>query len=411
MLLSGMRPAGESAGTMLGGRNAGMLCAMKVVEKPSPIPVFRPGFGAEELRALQEVFASGWLGPGPRSAKFEEAFAEFVGARHAVAVTSGTAALHLACRGLGLGPGDEVLVPSLTFVSTAHAPVYCGADVTFVDVDPETRTMDPEDLSRKVSDRSRAVIPMHYGGHPCRMEEILEIARRRGLAIIEDAAHACGALYRDRRVGGLEGTAATCFSFNALKNLSTGDGGMVTTDSPELADRIRRLRWMGIEKSTFERTAGSDDGPRYQWYYEVRDLGFKYIMNDVTAAVGLVQLGKLEGMQAARRRMALRYRDALKGVRWLDLPVEREYARSAWHLFTIRTSNREALRRHLQERGIATSVHYLPLHLQPYYRKRGETSLPRTEELYLELLSLPFHPNLEDGEIDRVVESILSFLP
>jgi perosamine synthetase len=388
-----------------------MLGEMKTEEKGLAIPVFRPSFGAEELLALQEVFASGWLGPGPRTAEFEECFAQFVGAGHAVAVTSGTAALHLACRGLGLGPGDEVLVPSLSFVSTAHAPVYCGADVTFVDVESETRTMDPEDLSRKVSDRSRAVIPVHYGGHPCRMDEIREIAYRRGLAVIEDAAHACGASYRDRRVGALEGTAATCFSFNALKNLSTGDGGMVTTNSAEVADRVRRLRWMGIEKSTFERTAVSGDSSRYQWYYEVRDLGFKYVMNDVTAAIGLVQLRKLNGMQQARRRMVERYRRALDRLPWLRLPVEREYVQSAWHLFAVCTAHREALRRHLQERGIATSVHYLPLHLQPYYRDRGKVSLPRTEQLFSELLSLPFHPNLEEDEIDRVAESILSFVP
>jgi perosamine synthetase len=384
------------------------------------IPVFRPGFGSEELEALAAVFSSGWIGPGPRAAEFEERFGAFVGARHAVSVTSCTAAMHLTLQALGLGPGDEVLVPALTFASTAHAAVYCGCDVTFVDVDLETRCMDPSDLAARISPRSRAVIPVHYGGHPCRMDEIWEIASRHGLLVIEDAAHACGALYRGQRVGGLEPTTATCFSFNALKNLSTGDGGMVTTNSEELAETIRRLRWMGINKNTFERTstpgtpddstAGSENPvPKYEWYYEIDELGYKYAMNDIAAALGLVQLRKLAGMAEVRRAMASRYASGLAALDWLELPVEKDYARSAWHLFTIRTAARESLRKFLQTAGIATSVHYYPLHLQPFYRKRSKVHLPATEQLARELVTLPFHPNLTMTEIDQTIGMIQEF--
>jgi perosamine synthetase len=384
------------------------------------IPVFRPGFGAEELEALADVFKSGWIGPGPRAARFEERFAEFVGARYAVSVTSCTAALHLTLLSLGLGPGDEVLVPSLTFASTAHAAVYCGCDVTFVDVDLQTRGMDPADLAAKISSRSRAVIPVHYGGHPCRMDEIWEIASRHGLLVVEDAAHACGARYRGQRIGGLEPTVATCFSFNALKNLSTGDGGMITTNSDELAETARRLRWMGINKNTFERTTtpeldGAPDSaeenpvPKYEWYYEINELGFKYIMNDVSAALGLVQLDKLPQAAKVRRKMADRYSSRLASLDWLELPVEREEVRSAWHLYAIRTESQEPLRKYLQSAGIATSVHYFPLHLQPFYRQRKRVSLPVTERLARELVTLPFHPNLRMDEIDQTIAKIHDF--
>ena len=383
------------------------------------IPVFRPGFGREEIEALTEVFHSGWIGPGPRAEKFERRFADFVGVRYAVSVTSCTAALHLSLKALGLGPGDEVLVPSLTFVSTAHAAVFCGCDVRFVDVESETGCMDPDDLAAKISSRSRAVIPVHYGGHPCRMNEIWALASRHGLFVVEDAAHACGAKFQGNPVGGLEPTTATCFSFNALKNLSTGDGGMITTNSSELAETARRLRWMGINKNTFERTTTPDPGgetgresdpvPKYEWYYEVNELGFKYIMNDVAAALGLVQLEKLGRATQIRRDMAQRYAEGLGALDWLELPIERDDVRSAWHLYAIRTSLQEPLRKHLQSAGVATSVHYYPLHLQPFYRRKSGVSLPVTERLARELVTLPFHPNLTMDEIDRTIAEIRTF--
>ena len=386
------------------------------VKKPSRgVPVFKTGFGHEELEAVAEVFQSGWLGPGPKVAEFEEAFARELGAPHAVAVNSGTAALHLVCLAMGLGPGDEVLVPAITFVATAHAPAFCGASIVFVDVDPKTCNLDPEDLRRKISPRSRAVIPVHYGGHPADMRNIWAEARKHGLRVIEDAAHACGSRYRDRPVGGLPDSFATCFSFNAVKNLSTGDGGMITTHRKDLAEKLRRLRWMGIDKDTFERSAGrldpqqDPDTAAYEWFYEVTELGHRYIMNDITAALGLAQLRKLPGMQARRQELAGRYGEALGELQWLEVPREAPFMRSSWHLYVVKTPHREELRAHLRERGIASSVHYFPVHLHPYYHSPAATILPVAEQLWKELLTIPFHHNLENSEVERVLGAVRSF--
>lgn len=381
------------------------------------IPVFRPGFDEEVIEALRKVFKSGWLGSGPKSIEFEKTFAAYTGAEYAVALTSGTAALHLSCLALGFGPGDEVLVPAFTFASTAHAPTYCGADVVFVDIEPETLTMDPADLEAKITSKSRAVIPVHYGGQPCRMDEIWSIAEAHNLDVIEDAAHACGGSYHGVRVGGLEKSKATCFSFNALKNLSTGDGGMVTTNCPEIASAIKKLRWMGIDKDTFERRSkaaengGSQDNlGKYQWFYEIHDLGFKYLMNDISASIGLTQLSKLESSISRRRKMAAIYQQKMDSLSWLKVPKERTGTKSAWHLFPVRTSYRDALRKHLQNLGIASSVHYYPLHLQPFYRnKAGEINLKVTEKVAQEILTIPFHPNLDDSEVERVICAVLDF--
>ncbi len=382
-------------------------------ESEISIPVFRPDLGPEDLEAVRRVFESGWIGPGPESQSFEEEFAVFVGAPHAVAVTSCSAALHLTLLALGLGPGDEVLLPSLSFISTAHAVSYCGARAVFVDVDSESCTLDPGDLSSKITPRSRAVIPVHYGGLPCLMEEIWELADRHGLSVIEDAAHACGAEYKGTRIGGLERTTATCFSFNAVKNLCTGDGGMVTTGSAELAQKVRDLRWMGIEKSTFDRSESRSHplikAEEYRWFYEVRDLGYKYIMNDIAAAIGRVQLRKIPELQLKRERMADRYTKAFSGMADVNLPASRPEARSAWHLYTLRSARREAIADYLRDRHITTSVHYLPLHLQPYYQDYSSTDLAQTERLWKELLTIPFHPGLTREETDRVVDAVVGF--
>ncbi|HSR53102.1 MAG TPA: DegT/DnrJ/EryC1/StrS family aminotransferase [Acidobacteriota bacterium] len=381
----------------------------------SDIPIFRPAMGDEEAEAIREVFASGWVGPGPKAQQFEERFAEFVGASYGVTVTSCTAAMHLTCLGLGIGPEHEVLVPSLTFVSTAHAARYCGAKVVFVDVDPETGAIDPADLRSKITSRSKAVIPVHYGGHPAPMDLIWEIAEQHGLLVIEDAAHACGAEYKGQRVGGSRRSHAVCFSFNAVKNLSTGDGGMVATHSQELAGKVRDLRWMGIEKSTYDRSAKQEhpliQASDYRWFYEIHELGYKYIMNDVAAAMGLVQLSRLPEMQKRRQEMARRYSQALGKLDWLKIPIQRPDVRSAWHLYPLRTPHRESLADHLRDHNIATSVHYFPIHLQPYYRERWTQSLPTTEKLWKELLTIPFHPALTDEEAGRVIQAVASFKP
>jgi len=387
-------------------------------ESDNPIPVFRPSLGEEELSALRVVFRSGWVGMGPKTEEFEREFAAYVGAKYAVGLNSATAALHLACLALGVGPGDEVLVPAITFVSTAHAPAYCGATPVFVDVEPDTLTISIEDMESKITPRTRAVIPVHYGGHACRMDELWDVTEKHGIAVIEDASHACGSEYMGQKIGGLGRSAVTCFSFQAVKNLPTGDGGMITTDRVDLVSVLHRLRWLGINKSTWDRTEedimemerGARRYASYGWYYEVDELGYKYHMNDIAATIGLVQLQKLPQGNARRLALAGRYTEAFAQVDWLECPVEKDYTRSAWHNYVVRTPYRDELNIFLRERGVSTGVHYVPLHLQPYYRSCRQR-LPVAEQVWPRLLTLPLFPSMTEEQHKHVVKSVLSFEP
>lgn len=368
------------------------------------INVFKPSYNEVEVQAVRQVFESGWIGLGPRTEEFEQKFAEYVGAKHAVAMNSATAALHLSLLALGIGPGDEVLVPTMTFVSTAHAVTYCGAKPVFVDARPDTLNASCIGLIDRQSEKTKAIIPVHYGGHTCPMDWILEWAEEYGFVVIEDAAHACGSEHRGQKIGGLASN-ATCFSFHAVKNLATGDGGMVTTNDGELAEKLRRLRWCGIDKTTWDRTI---QGQRYGWEYEVAELGFKCHMNDIQAAIGLVQLGKLEAANARRREIAGFYGDVLENERWIEIPVEYPYTRSAWHNYVIKTDDRDALHVYLKERGIATGVHYKPIHLQPFYYDE-DVSLPVAESVWKRLLTLPLYPDLDILNVVYITNQIKRF--
>jgi len=384
--------------------------------KKEMIQVFKPDLGQEELDALSEIFKTGWIGLGPKTEEFEQKFAEFVGAKYAVALNSATAALHLACLSLGIGPEDEVLIPTMSFVSTAHAPVYCGAKPVFVDCEPDTLCIDVDDMKRKITAKTKAVIPVHYGGHACDMDAIWALANQNGFFVIEDASHACGSTYKNENIGGLEQSKMSCFSFHAVKNLATGDGGMITTNSFELVHLLKRLRWVGIDKSTWDRTEDVTmemqtkirNYSTYGWYYEVNDLGYKYHMNDITATIGLVQLQKLEKANEQRRKVVTIYQNSFKDVKWLERPIEKEYTHSAWHNYVIKTPYRDKLNLHMKELGIATGVHYMPIHLQPYYRNKTFVSLPKAEKVWTTLLTLPLYPNLSDVEVNRVIEAVLS---
>lgn len=380
------------------------------------IPLFRPSLGEEEIEALRPVFASGWIGLGPKTQQFEEEIARYVGVKYAVGLNSATAALHLAVATLGIGPGDEVLLPPLTFVSTAHAVSYTGATPVFVDIEERALGLDPADLERKITPRSRAVIAVHYGGDPCDMEAILSVARRRGLAVIEDAAHAMGSEYGTpaRKAGSLGDVG--CFSFHAVKNLATGDGGMLVTDREEVYRHARKLRWMGIDKDTWQRTedaeAGAKSGIRryagYHWYYEVDELGFKCHMNDIAAAIGLVQLGKLDAANARRREIRARYDHELAGIEGLETPPPPRGA-SASHNYVVRLDRRDELNVHLRERGISSGVHYLPVHLQPYYRDRCQAEVPVTEKVWKRILTLPMYPDLSEEDLGRIIGAVREF--
>lgn len=371
------------------------------------IQVFKPSLGEEELDALREIFKTGWIGLGPQTAAFESEFAAFCGASHAVGLNSATAALHLALKALGIGPGDEVLVPSLTFVSTVHAVEYVGAKPVFVDVDEDTLCLDPDAVPCTWGENVKAVIPVHYAGHPCAMDRLWKDAAVDGYAVIEDAAHACGSTYNGLPIGGDARSDAISWSFHAVKNLACGDGGMITTHRPELVEALHRLRWCGIDKSTWDR---ADGFKQYGWYYEVRELGYKCHMNDIAAAIGRVQLAKLPAMNARRREIAAFYTAALEELDWLRVP-RIQFGTSSWHMYVIRTSHRDALNLYLKGKDIATGVHYYPIHLQPYYRSRGYVKLPVTERVWKTLLTLPMYPDLTDAEVEYVAETIRGFEP
>lgn len=367
------------------------------------IQLFKPCIGDEEIEAVVEVLRSGWIGLGPKTALFEREFAGFVGARYAVGLNSGTAALHLALKVAGVGPGDEVIVPPMTFVSTAHAVIYNGGKPVFADVSRDTLNIDPSDIERKITSRTKAIIPVHYGGHPCDMDAILDIARCKGLAVVEDAAHACGAEYKGRKIGSL-GT-LTCFSFHAVKNLTTGEGGMITTDEGSKDAELRMLRWMGITKDTWSRTL---EGETYAWRYSVDSLGFKCHMHDIAAAIGIVQLKRLNELNTKRRRLVDRYNRELEGLGWLECPVEQDYVKSSWHIYAVKVKKRDELVAYLKENGIAPGVHYYPVHLFPYYVS-AQANLPVAESVCQEILSLPLYPDLTESEQDIVITAIKSF--
>lgn len=372
------------------------------------IPVLQPLIGDEEIDAVAEVMRSGWLGLGPRTEQFERQFAAFAGSRFAVAMNSGTAALHLALDALKLGPGDEVIVPPITFVSTIHAVSYVGATPVFADVEPDTMNLSAADIERKITARTKAILTVHLAGHPCDMDAIHALAAARGIKVIEDAAHACGAYYKNRIIGSI--SEVTCFSFHAVKNLTCGEGGAVTCNADWLARRMREQRWVGITKDTWERSAADSV---YDWQYYVNDVGYKYHMNDIQAAIGLVQLGKLDKLNGRRREIAEQYTSQLGDLSWMELPQEKPYARSSWHLFQIKLPNktmRDQLIGHLKRDGIATGVHYYPCHLHPAYI-RTRAVVPVSDQIWTRILSLPIHPGLDHEDMDRIVDRIRKFQP
>jgi perosamine synthetase len=367
------------------------------------IPVFRPSVTQDEIDAVADVLRSGWWGAGPRTREFEMRFAAAMGAAEAIGTSSGTASLQLALVALDLA-GREVVTTALTFVSTNHAILHAGARPVFADVDPDTLTIDPAAAERAITPATGAIMVVHYGGHPAAMDELRGIADRHGLPIVEDAAHACGATYRGRPVGSL--SRLTCFSFHAVKNLAMGEGGAITTDDPELAACLGRLRWLGLSKDTWTRSGSS----AYAWDYDLSEIGFKAHLSDIPAAIGLVQLRRLDALNARRREIVGLYRNALDDLDWLQLPVERPEVRSSWHLFAVRLADRNGLIAHLAERGVAASVHYRPTHLYRPYRPYA-TSLPVTEREWPRLLTLPLFPDLTPAEIDQVVDAVRSFRP
>ncbi len=365
------------------------------------IPVFRPTSGPEEEAAVAEVLRSGWWGLGPKTAEFEARFAEAVGAEYCVGTNSASMALLLSLTALDLA-GREVITTALTFVSTNHAIVQAGGTPVFADVDQDTLTIDPGEVERLITPRTAAIMAVDYGGHPAELQAIVELARAHGLAVVEDAAHACGATYRGRPVGSIADL--TCFSFQAVKNLAMGEGGGITVNDASTAERLRRMRWLGLSQSTWERTGTSS----YRWDYDLDEIGYKGHLSDIPAAIGLVQLGRLPEANERRRTIARGYSEAFATLDWLTCPIELDHVRSAWHLYAIRVTERNRFIDHMSSLGVATSVHYKPTHLYPQYAPYAR-ALPVTESAWQRLVTLPLFPGLTDDEVQQIIDAVRSF--
>lgn len=379
---------------------------------PRIIPFFRPSIGETEIESVVAVLRSGWLTAGPYVKQFECAFAQFVGARNAVAVSSATSALQLALEALGVCSGDEVLVPTMTFPAAAAVVIHLGARPVFVDCCPATLRIDPDDLERRITPRSKVVMPMHYAGQPCEMDRILDIARHHGLLIVEDAAHALPAEYGGLKIGSIG--EITCFSFYANKTITTGEGGMITTNDDDLAAHLRMMAYHGMSRRC--RTA---TGAARSWCYEVVAPGYKFNMSDIAAAVGIQQLDRCQQFRESRNRCAHRYDSAMTSLEPVEAPRVMPGISHAWHLYVIQLDleslriGRDRLSDLLNERGIGTSVHYLPLHMHPYYRETFgycHGDLPSAAAAYKRILSLPIFPSLEDQDIDYIVNVLRSLL-
>ena len=331
------------------------------------IPFHKPYITEDEISGVVEVLRSGWLTTGPRTKEFESAFADFVGSAHAVALNSGTAALHLALDAIGLKEGEEVITTTMTFAATAEVVRYFGASPVLVDIDPETMNMDVSLLEDAISSckSPRAIIPVHYGGLPCDMDAVISIAKKHGMAVIEDAAHALPASYKGRSIGSISDI--TCFSFYATKNITTGEGGMAVTDNEEYAERMRVMSLHGISRDAWKRY--SDEG---KWYYEIIAPGYKYNMTDIAAAVGLAQLKRADEFRTRREEIASAYSEAFRDVKELQSPGVSEDMLHSLHLYPLRLNldmlsiDRAEFIEHLKERSIGTSVHFIPLHIHPY---------------------------------------------
>lgn len=370
------------------------------------IPVFRPSVGDREVLSVREVLLSGWLGNGPKTKLFEKRFCLLIGAQFGVALNSASAALHLALLCAGIRSYDEVITPSLTFVATNHPILMLGAKPVFCDVEYDTLCADPADIERKITKKTKAVIVVHYGGHPVDLDRIAKLCREHRVTLIEDCAHASGSYYRGHHVGTFGDFG--CFSFAAIKNITTGDGGMLVGKKKRAIEYARALAWSGISKSTWERVKGK----KLRWQYDVRSIGFKYQMNDIAAAIGLTQLRKLRENNRKRKRIAQRYFGAFSNLPWIEVPIVKDSVQSSFHNYAIKVpeKTRDKLSEYLAKHGIATTVHYVPSHHYKLY-SRFRSRLAVTEGVWKRILLLPIFPDLSQKEQEYIIDKVKKFSP
>ena len=382
------------------------------------IPYGRQNIESDEITAVINVLKSDYLTTGPMVEIFEKKVSDYCGAKHAIAVSNGTAALHIAALALGIGKNDIGITSPNTFLASANCIAYCDATPDFADISMDTYCIQADNLRDKITDHTKLLIPVHFAGHPCEMGTIWEIAKANDLFVIEDAAHAIGSEYKDStgdwvRVGSCRHSHLTIFSFHPVKTVTTGEGGMILTNDEVLAHKCRLLRNHGMEKNSAMFSGIPIKSASHEpFYYEMQTLGFNYRMTDIQCALGIVQVDRLEEFVEKRRTVWCTYNDAFRDIDGFDTPTEKEGIRSAWHLYVARTENRDRLLNKLREKGIGAHAMYIPVHLQPWYRKQygfKKGDFPKSEAYFDECVVLPLYPALTEKEQGYIIETVTSF--
>ena len=376
------------------------------------IPYGKHWLDKKDIEEVIKVLNSDWITQGPKVKKFEEALCEYTGAKYAVAVSSGTAGLHIACLAAGIKEGDEVITSPITFVASANCILYCRAKPVFADIQEDTVSIDPEEIKKRLTKKTKAIIPVHFAGHPCDLEEIHQIAKKHNLIVIEDACHALGAEYKGIKIGSCKYSDMAVFSFHPVKSITTGEGGAVLTNNEEYYKKLIMFRQHGITKNSSQFTV-YDSQLIGDWYYEMQFLGYNYRLTDIQCALGISQLKKLDKFIKKRRQIVEIYKEAFKNNDFFDLPVEKDYAKSSWHLYPIRLKNKYCSKKReifakLREKGLGVQVHYIPVYWQPYYQKLGYRKgiCPNAEDFYQREISIPLYPSMSDEDIRYVIEKI-----
>lgn len=375
------------------------------------IPYGRQYIKEDDVEAVLEVLRSDFLTQGPKVKEFEQLLAEYCGAEFAVAFSSGTAALHGAYFAAGIGSGDKIITSPMTFLSTANAALFLGARPVFVDVETETGNIDAGSIEKAITKKTKAIVPVHFSGHPVDLKKIFQTAKKHSLILIEDACHALGAKYLDTKIGNCKYSDMAVFSFHPVKSITTGEGGAVLTNNEVFYKKLVMFRHHGVTKDPdmLQNRPDAIGG----WYYEMHYLGCNYRLTDIHCALGISQLKKLDKFVQKRREIAKRYEDSFGNNAFFDTPVEKAYAKSAWHLYPVRLKDAYKVRKaeifsRLRERGVGVQVHYIPVHLQPYYQQLGYSSglCPNAEDFYEREISIPLYPGMSDEDINYVVENI-----
>ena len=369
------------------------------------IPYGKQTIEQDDIQAVVDVLKSDFLTTGPKIAEFEQTVADYVGAKYAVAISNGTSALHAACFAAGIEPGDEVITTPLTFAASANCVLYCGGTPVFADVDPKTYNIDPEDIQRKITDRTKAIIAVHLAGQPCDMDAIHSIAREHGLIVIEDGAHALGSVYKGKKVGSMSDM--TTFSFHPVKPITTGEGGMIVTDNEDFYKKMILFRSHGITRDDSMMTR--NDGP---WFYQQFNLGYNYRITDIQCALGCSQMKKLDRFLARRKEIVARYNEAFADCDNIITPYQLSDTESGWHLYIVQVKkcDRRQVFENMRENGIGVNVHYIPVYMHPYYQELGYENVhcANAEEIYSHIISLPLYPGLTSEQQDYVIDTLKS---